>query len=216
MSFKPTPKQALFLWKMLCSEDPEDREPSLTAAGKRLKAKTERKPLIDGGFLTTEKRGRSTYLIATPRAFAWAATCDDVTLMRSNSADGAAALEGLLRRLLPMLRRHGLSMAEVLRPGAQQAEAPAPNPGTSSIEDRVAAHARSLSAGAVSGLVPLSELRDVVDAPWSDVAAAVLRLHDAGRLELHREDNRPAITPALEAATIHVGPEPRHLLRWRG
>jgi len=228
MSFRPTPKQALFLWKMIGSEAPEDREPSLSQARPRLDPKKERQPLIDSGFLTTERRGRSTHLVLTGSAWEWAGGNPDLTLMRSRSADGAIALEGVLRRILPRLRHEGIGIADVFdgpaalrlrgTPDVSQGDDPRVGPDErepGSIEGRVAKRTRTLSRASRSGLVPLSELRNSIPDPWPEARAAVLALHEAGRLELIREDNNPVITPEMRDSAVQVGPVLRHLFRWR-
>lgn len=214
---------------MIGSEAPEDREPSLSQARPRLHPEKERQPLIDAGFVTTESRGRSRHLVLTESAWQWAAENDDLTLLRSRSTDGAVALEGVLRRVLPRLRHQGIPIAEVfdgpaaLRLGRDTVAAAwktkgdadlDPSPAPSILTRRVAEQARTLSAARRSGLVPLAELRRALPDPWPEVRAVILRLHAAGSIELIREDNNPMITPEIEDSAVEVGPVRRHLFRW--
>ncbi len=111
MTFAPNPKQALFLWKMINAETPEIREPTLMSASPKLGK--DRKPLVDQGFIEIEKRGGSTHLILTDRAWAWANQCAHVELTQANAHDGAIALQGLLRRLVPFLQSRGIPLAEL-------------------------------------------------------------------------------------------------------
>ncbi len=111
MNNDPNPNQALFLWKMLAAESLAAREPTLSTALPKINIITERTPLIDNGYLTQEKRGATTYLSLTDKAWAWAEASFDVKLPSDDPA--AQALQGLLRRLLPFLRQQELPLASL-------------------------------------------------------------------------------------------------------
>jgi hypothetical protein len=104
MRFEPNDRQALFLWKMITGETPEEREPTKGNATPDIKG--DRKGLLDHGFLSVERRmgskGRAAeHLMLTEKAWAWASRAFAVEIMHSRFA--AHALQGLLRRLLPFL-----------------------------------------------------------------------------------------------------------------
>lgn len=131
-----SPVQALFLWKMLTAETADAREPTLSAAVPKLSARKQRAALLEGGFLTQDKRGRTTYLSLTDKAWAWAEASLDVELPGDPAAQ---ALQGLLRRLLPFLRMRQLPLASLFAndearqtvPDAHSSEAqPKPKAGT--------------------------------------------------------------------------------------
>lgn len=109
------PNQALLLWNMITGETLAAREPSLSEAKPKLKVKQERDPLLDAGYLTLEKRGRTTHLLLADKAWAWAESCSDVELPND---PGSRALQGLLRKLLPHLRKKRMALATLFAPEA--------------------------------------------------------------------------------------------------
>jgi hypothetical protein len=232
MSFQPTPKQSLFLWNMITAESDEVRSPQMSKAKPQLNATKERKPLIDHGFIEAEKRGRGSFLTLTDKAWAWAAENSDVELMKSNSAIGAQALQGLLRRLLPFLADNDLPLAslfavrsEPVVDEAVPAEAvpdesdPVSQGGTSangasvSVHEQIEAACLALANGAKKTRVRLAALRHRL--PKITRAAldeALLALSDEERIVLYREDNTPALTDEDHRAALIVGDSPRHLV----
>jgi hypothetical protein len=224
MTFRPNPKQALFLWNMITAETPEVREPMMSKAKPDLAPKTERKDLIDQGYLETEKRGSATHLILTDRAWAWAAEATDVELMLSNSRIGAAALQGLLRRLLPFMNARGIALADLFpdtTASAAALEIPATerNPAEpvfaadGALRLRVRAACLDLVEGKTSRDVPLASLRSCLrDIPRPALDAELRQMHLDGQIALYRNDNTAAVTPADERAALIVGDAPRHLL----
>lgn len=113
MTIRPNPKQALLLWRMLTATSADDRSPMQSKARPELTL-AERAELVRGGFLELDKQKRGTRLVLTGRAWAWASSDSDVELLKSSSAIGAIALEGLLRRLIPFLQARGIELDEVL------------------------------------------------------------------------------------------------------
>jgi len=114
MRFEPNDRQALFLWRMITGETPEEREPTKGNATPDIKG--DRKALLDNGLLSVESRmgdkGRpAAHLILTEKAWAWASRASSVKIMHSKFA--AHALQGLLRRLLPFLNAREIALAEV-------------------------------------------------------------------------------------------------------
>jgi hypothetical protein len=221
MTFRPNPKQALFLWNMIAAETPEIREPMISKAKPDLAA-PERKKLIDQGYLEAERRGRATHLILTDRAWAWAAESTDVALMQSNSRIGAAALQGLLRRLLPFMNARGIALAELFAdetapaareiPAAETRAEPAPAP-AGALRRRVRKACLDLVATKPTRDIPLTYLRyRLRDIPRAALDAELRQMHLDGQIALYRNDNSAAITPADERAALIVGDAPRHLL----
>jgi hypothetical protein len=215
MPFEPNPKQALFLWKMILAEDPVLREPPKGKATPALDPKRERQPLIDNGFLETEKRGRAEHLLLTDRAWDWAAGASGVALVRSNSRDGVIALEGLLRRLLPFLSARDVALAELFRPPSpEHSEGPTcVSSSEDDLEGRVRWACRELTAGRNQEPVRLAALRvALADIPKEPLDRALLHLQDGGYLILYRDDNTAALTKEDRRASLLVGNAPRHLL----
>jgi len=69
--------------------------------------------LVDDGYLDSAKPGRAILLTATNQAWSWAEQAESVELEKFESPAGAAALEALLNRLLPLLRERGIGLAEL-------------------------------------------------------------------------------------------------------
>jgi hypothetical protein len=202
MNQELSPKQALFLWKMITAQTPEDREPKLGNATPKLDAKKERQPLLDQGYLTIEKRGAAGHLILTNKAWAWAEKTHDVELMQSNSKIGAVALQGLLHKLLPFLQEHELPLASLF--SARQ---------NTSVASRVEHACLELTGGQRQQRVRLSALRQALpDVPRPSLDQTLLELQDAGRAVLYRDDNSAGLKEADHQAALLVGGAPRHII----
>ncbi len=207
MTFQPNPRQSLVLWRMIAAERPEDREPMLSKVRPALTA-PEKKALVDAGYLDRERRGRASYLILTDRAWAWAGGNADIELPKSQ--DAAAALQGLLRRLVPFLRHRDLTLAEVFEENAGC-------PPSSELEDRVLVAAASLVGASGAREVRIADLRErMATVPRSDLDAALLKLHDARRIVLSRDDNTAKLTETDRTAALAVGEAPRHFFYLKG
>lgn len=227
-----SPKQALFLWKMITAETPELREPKAGSATPRLDPKKERQPLIDKGYLNTDKRGPATHLVLTDKAWAWAAGNVDVELMKSNSKVGAEALQGLLRRLLPYLQRNELQLSSLFATLPENAEGEhgstissppvalegRPTPGAPRETDvqlgkTVEQACLRLTGGQRQQRVRLARLRELLpQVPRQVLDATLLALQDAGRAVLYRDDNTSGLTAVDHEAALYVGDAPRHLV----
>jgi hypothetical protein len=223
-----SPKQALFLWKMITAETPEHREPKAGSATPKLDPKKERQPLIDKGYLDTERRGLATHLVLTDKAWAWAAGNVDVDLMKSNSKVGAEALQGLLRRLLPYLQRNDLQLSSLFAdppvnvkgehasttssPPVAPEKRPAPETDVQ-LAQSVERACLQLTGGQRQQRVRLTRLREVLSqVPRHALDATLLALQDAGRAVLYRDDNTSGLTEADHEAALYVGDAPRHLV----
>ena len=230
MIFAPNPKQALFLWKMITGETPEIREPSLSKA--RPELKTDRKPLIDHGFLDTEKRGSATHLRLTDKAWDWAGRCADIELMISRGPDGTIALQGLLRRLIPYLQQRGIPLADLYSDQSDcavdldesaESELSTEVDAAANISadahpliDRICAACVALTAGR-NREVRLTSLRTrLSNASRNEVDAALIRMHETGQIALYREDNSAEVTAEDERDALMVGGAPRHILYLKG
>jgi hypothetical protein len=219
-----TPKQALFLWKMITGLTPEVREPMQSKATPKLNT-AEKKVLLDEGYLSVDKRGRRSHLVMTDKAWAWAERSEDVQF--SNSKEGAAALQGLLKSLLPFLHEHELPLATVFsgRKGSrgENSHAEAARTDTASgvsseldvvdLVGRVEATCLELTNGRRQQRVRLSALRDALaTVPRHALDQALLALQDAERAVLYRDDNSAALSEADHAAALVVGEAPRHII----
>jgi hypothetical protein len=114
MTLSITPKQALFLWHLILTDGASDVGVMSSNMVPRL-SRPEWQALVDAGYLDAPKRGRATFLTATDRTWSWAEQAEQVELAKLDSAAGAAALEALLNRLLPLLRERGIGLAELFK-----------------------------------------------------------------------------------------------------
>jgi hypothetical protein len=233
-----TPKQALFLWRMVTGQTLDVREPMQSKAKPELNVK-ERQELLDKGYLSADGRGkgggRPIHLVLTDRAWSWAGRTHDVELLQSNSPVGADVLQALLSRLLPFLQEHELPLASVLAGRKVEVvthEAAGPDDellvrvsngavshgvsgahGVASLSERVEAACLNLTCGQRKQRVRLSALRgNMTDVPREALDQALLDLQDAGRAVLYRDDNSAALTDADHAAALVVGEAPRHII----
>jgi hypothetical protein len=237
MSQDITPKQALFLWKMIAGQTADVREPMQSKARPELTVK-ERAELLTKGYLSADGRGkgggRPVHLVLTDKAWSWAARTHDVQLLHSNSKVGAEVLQGLLHRLLPYLQRHEFTLASLLAvpsgdvPLGLDLESPAPIAeaggllgngaphgarATSPLAGRVEATCLKLANGRRKQRVRLSAVREeLTDVPRRALDQALLDLQDAGRAVLYRDDNSAALSDADHAAALIVGDAPRHII----
>lgn len=228
MSKDLTPKQSLFLWKLLTAEADSEREPKMGEAQPQL-TPAERAPLVDAGYITLEKRkkGRSSasYVLLTDKAWAWAERTEHVRLLKSNSRVGAEALEGLLHRLIPFLKQKGIPLASLFLPSASVSAAEAPpalEPSTpqarapgdnSSLDARIERACLELTGGRRKERVSLLALRQKLAAvPRPSLDEALFRLERSRKLVLYREDNTSSLTPADHEAALAVNGAPRHLV----
>jgi hypothetical protein len=97
---------------MISGKTEDERTPMQSKTRPEL-SPVERKPLVDHGFITLERSGGGQRLVLADRAWAWAADAIDVEILKSRSTVGAEALEALLQRLLPFLKRRNLQLADL-------------------------------------------------------------------------------------------------------
>lgn len=225
MTFVPSPKQALFLWKMICAEKEELRQPKLSEAKPALDVKRERKPLVDNNFLEEVRRGRATHLMLTDKAWVWAAKCSTVELVSSKPSDEAITLQGLLRRLIPLLKQRDIPLADLFQQdkgkgaGArvERADHAKPKRNRLRLDARITAVCKEITHGDSNKEVRLTALRAKLGhVTKSEVDAQLIKLHDAGRIALYRDDNTAAVSAADARDALMVGDSPRHLLYLKG
>lgn len=228
MSFEPSEKQALFIWRLITAETPEQREPMISKARPELKIRTERTPLIEQGFVRLEARDRAKHYVLTDKAWSWAAGKSDVKLLKSTSRVGVEALQGLIRRLLPFLEKNDVPLALLFSDavpvagdkkgsGADTAHmngrAHEASGSDASLQDRVENACLELAGGRRKVRVRLSALRRSMGSVRRDALDhALLALADLGKLALFRDDNSAALTADDHSAALLVGDAPRHLV----
>lgn len=241
MSYRPTPKQALLLWRLIAAETEAEREPMVSAARPEL-TPTERGQLVKHGLVELERRGRGRYYILTDKAWATAAEMLDVEILKSRSTTGAEALQGVLRHLLTYANHHEIPIASIFsslaapepaaKPAVSRDTKPSSRTKARSNEQRATQSKPAGDTGTTNGLattieracvdltggrrqerVRLTALRKKLRAVSREkLDAALLELQDQGRLVLYRDDNTSALTEADHDAALIVGNAPRHLV----
>jgi hypothetical protein len=95
------------MWNLLITGD----EPAVSKVRPELKP-TERKPLKDAGLIELVKRGRSTHIVLTDKAWDWASEHFDEELWKSTFA--VPVLQALLKKLGSYLKHHKIPLVEFL------------------------------------------------------------------------------------------------------
>lgn len=217
MTFRPNPKQALLLWRMLTADTFDERCPLQSKAKPEITA-GERTELVRAGLLELDPQKRGSRLVLTDKAWAWLSSETNVELLKSNSAIGAIVLEKLLRQLVPFLLARGIGLSEIITKPAKMPQTSAATSSTqpSTAESQIMSACRDLNAQKPNGAIRLTQLRSrVPKVSRKTVDSELQRLHAAGRIALYRDDNSAAVTAEDDRAALSVGGEPRHLLYWK-
>lgn len=220
MSDEIPPLLVLLMWNLLFTGD----EPMVSKA----KPGVDRKkliPLLDGGLIVLEKRGRANHIVLTDRAWQWAEEHLDAEF--SPRANATPALQGLLPRLKNYLQQTGTPLAELLNTEVVPSPAPEvppteavvpPTPASDvPIEDAIRRAYLTLSGNQWNSRVRLASLREQLGAyPRAELDQVLLRLQTAGRLVLYRLDDPQDTFDADRAAALYLGSDPRHLVYMKG
>lgn len=213
-----TPQQAFLIYSMVFGDGPDGREPMQSKAGLDKKP---REALVQAGLIRKEKRPGSaaTRLVLTPAGYRWAAANLGGELMKT--ARAAPLLRAVLGRLRPVVEGNPDVLASLAdgkglsRPATSQERGPAKlsvADGAPRVESRIRDAYLSLTHGAVKQRVLLKDLRSRVDAPRPAVDDALLAMQEQRLLVLMKLDNPTELTPADEAAALHIAGHPRHLV----
>jgi hypothetical protein len=201
-----TPKHVLLIWNLLFS----GTEPKLSEAKPGFNKKT-LEPLTRAGLIVLERRGRSTHLVLTERAWHWSAEHLDAPFTQSINA--APALAALLPRLKAYLEQTGTPLASLLA-GMDSGASPSP---PEVIDDAIRRAYLTLSGGRWETRVRLTHLREQLgDHARTAQDDALLRMQREGRLVLYPLDDPQDTFDADRAAALYLGSEPRHLVYMKG
>lgn len=218
------PNQAVALWRMLTAETDEVREPMWSKIRPKISA-DQRKELVQHGLVVSTRRGRANHLVLTQKAWIWAQESGSVELGRS--VEGTAALQALLRRLLPFLKSRSIQLLDILGDDSRTPGPPRTVSGTlsagassqeaqrdeASAQEQVLRGIRTLAQAAPAGGVRLAALRKAVPQltrkPFDD---ALLSLGKAGLILLYPDDDRASLTLADHEAALVDGETARHLV----
>ncbi len=210
MSFQPTPKQALVMWSLLIIGD----EPAVSKVRPELKP-AERKPLIDFGLIELVKRGRSTHIVLTDKAWDWAAGHFEAELSKSNYA--APILQELLKKLGHYLNHHQIPLVEFLvykNTTIEHSESGAAV--LSDLGAKIREAYLKASGGEYNVRVRLSQLRQLVDdLPQAEVDKVLIKMGLAGKITLMHLDDPQEIRPEDEQAAVNIGGQKNHIVYMR-
>jgi len=209
MSFHPTPRQALAIWRMLFLGETPMAGVVAERLGKR--GRVERDQLVKEGIieltrLPRPRRGSRAEI--TEKGWAWAQQNLDAEVSRSNLA--AEALEALLKHLKRFLEMRELALSEIIQPS----QAP---PVKADLEGQIRETYSKLSGGRSSVRVRLSDLRQAMsEVPWPDLEAALLSMQHTGTLSLYGLDDPQDIRPEDKESAIAIAGFKKHVIYLRG
>ena len=195
-------KQTLVLWALLANGG-EGFGNELRPEVKR----AERQALHEAGLISVEKRKRAQWLSVTDRGWRWAE--DHLSdKLPDRSYAGTFILAGWLKHLQTFMRVSNTPLAEIL--------VPKKNVGTFDydfLREQIRTAYLAVTGGIFNKRALLAEIRRRLPNVDRDALDNTLELMQRqGHATLMQLDNRPDITAADEAAAIHIGQEPRHIL----
>ena len=201
------PKQSLVLWKLLITGD----EPAVSKVKPELKP-AERKPLIDAGLIELVKRGRSTHIVLTDKAWEWASEHFDVELSKSNVA--VPVLQELLKKLGSYLKHQKIPLVEFLvhqnKPIEDSENAIA---APTDLEAKIREAYLKTSGEKYDVRVRLSRLRQLIDdVPQVEVDKALIQMELAGKITLMHLDDPQEIQSEDEQAAVNIGGHKNHIV----
>lgn len=212
MSFQATPKEALVLWNLLTNTE----EPAVSKVKPKF-TRAECNPLVAAGLIELEKRGQSTHLVLTDRAWAWASENQPVKFPPKSTAT-VPVLEALVELIVTNVQLNKITLAEFLRPRHQSTtDSDAISTISASLEEKIRAAYSKASGGSYNVRVRLSELRQKVgDLSREEIDKTLGEMELSGKLVLMPINDPQAISSEDEAAAINVGGHQRHIVYMKG
>ncbi len=204
MSFEPTPRQVLAIWRMLFMGE----RPLAGDLAKRLgkKGRVERDQLVTAGvieLLPVAKPGRGKRAALTEKGWAWAQENLDAEVSQSKLA--AEVLKAVLKHLKRYMETLGLALSEVIRPN--------PTYSGADLEELVREVYFGLSGGRSNIRIRLSELRNGLQGvPRPDLDSILLRMQGDGLLSLYGLDDPKEIRIEDEQAAINIAGFEKHIV----
>lgn len=228
MSFEPSPKQVLLLWRMMfLGEEPMQ---SKTKPGI---SKKERDELFQAGFIKPDKRGRATYLQLKDYAWDWA-----VKNLDAKISDRTPAAGPVLQKVLTLLKNYmqtgNVSLYEFVHakprenkdesdsitcspPGAVP-ETPASAACTpAELELKIRNAYFQASGGEARKQIRLRQLRNNLrDLPRSVLDDTLCRMKSDHKIILYPLDDPLEITPADQEAALTIAGRNNHIIILEG
>lgn len=209
MSFQPSTSQVSYLWSLLASGG----EGFVNQQPYKLKKASDRKALVNEGFISEDKRkiptsGRpNNYNTLCDAGWAWMGEHFATTTLPPRSA-----LQPLIVRIAHFLATKDIPLAEFICPAeAQQTDQP-------DLVPRIRTACYQLGQGQWNTRVRLADLRQqLADVDRDTLDQTLLRLQKERQLLLYPQDDPQQITAADQAAAINIGGVgQRHLVYMQG
>lgn len=156
-----------------------------------------RNPLLKGGYLEIERRGRRQFILLTDLAWAWAR--ENMGTLEGGRTKAERALSRVLRKTSEFLQDRELTLVEFLKPEPAA--------------EKIRRAYLSASGGALKERVRISELRTALpDLERKTFDRALLELFNEGRVRLYPFDNPREVKSADERAAIDLSGVKQHLV----
>ena len=217
MPFEPNAKQTLVLFSLLFG----GHEPKVSELRPRLDPK-ERAPLLEAGLIEIERRGRSSHVVLTDAAWAWAGAHLDAPISKTARANDA--LHAVLTHLKAFLDARGIALSDVVR--ASRAAAPPearpePAPARAPSSEALAKHVRDACLRAAGGRthtrVRIAQVRsELPHVPRPALDQTLYDMQRAGAMVLYPLDDPQEIQPADEREALVIAGTPHHVLYLNG
>jgi hypothetical protein len=199
VSFQPTPKQALVLWKLLITRE----EPAQSKIKPELKS-AERKSLVSAGLITLKKRDRAEHIILTDKAWDWAVEHFQVAFPKK-ATSAIPVLEALLQLVGDYLQSNQIPLSDFLVTQTK--------PAGKNLEEKVREAYTRISGGCYNVRVRLSELRQYLSKlSRTEIDETLRSMQRAGKLVLMHLDNPQDIGNKDEQAAIDIGGHKHHIV----
>ena len=206
-----SPTEALLLWDLLITGE----EPAMSKTKPKLRP-SKREILVKKGFIDLEKRGSSTHILLTDKA--WNCALDDLVVDGTTSTYAATALQHLIEKLKDYLQSHDISLSEFLGPQNNVAAGSGNEFLTpEELEEKIRDAYSKVSGGSYNVRVRLAELRQHLDnLSRTEVDKILSKMQRAEQLVLMPLDDPQEISPEDEEAAIDMGGPRRHILYMKG
>ncbi|MDM8549388.1 hypothetical protein QUF72_04885 [Desulfobacterales bacterium HSG2] len=224
MKFKPNPRQVLYLWKLLVSDEgiPLGQVKPATAAERN---ELEKNGLIDVSPKTkTPKGGYTKYVTLSEHGWLWASENIDAEISRSQEA--AMVLHQVFCKLKGFLKNNeNMALARLFAPKilsdinplepAEKSNTQERQP--ENLEDIIREAYYQLSGGKWNFRVRLYDLRQsLASVPRSELDTKLLSMQKEKKLVIYKLDDPSEITPEDDHASIDILGTKKHIVYMEG
>ena len=219
MEFKPNPKQVLYLWKLLVSD-----EEILSGQIKPMAKASERNELEKNGLIELEKKktpkgGFAKYVTLSENGWLWVAKNMDAEIAKSYEA--SMILHKVLCKLKDFLKvNKNTVLANLFTPKICSDNRPSDTVEereTGDIEQMIRDAYYQLAGGKWNFRVRLCDLRLALPSvPRSELDAKLLSMQKEKKLAIYKLDDPSEITPEDDQAAIDILGTKRHIIYMEG